>query len=286
MRSMVRLIALAAVVLAAAGAIVWLVHGDGDVEGSAAGVFRPREQGVLTVATDFPAAGLWEGADVAHVTGGFELELAQELAARLGLERVEVVDRPFDALVDGSAGGFDLALAQVSITRERAKVVDLSRAYLTTPVGVVGRSGGDAPDAPDAPDIADLAEARRLRWGVAEATTEIDVVDDLIVPDTDATVFPSIADALGAVARGSVDVAALDLLRALAEVEDAPALALVAQVTAPQHYGALLPRGSRNLAAVDSAIRSMEADGTLADMRDELFDRFKAGDVPVVRVTP
>ena len=280
MRSMVRLVALAAVVVVVAGAIVWLVRGDSDVEGSAAGVFRPREQGVLTVATDFPAAGFWEGDDVAHVTGGFEHELAQELATRLGLERVEVVARPFDALVDGSAGGFDLALAQVSITRRRAELVDLSRPYLTTPVGVVGRSGGAAPD------VADLADARGLRWGVAEATTEIDVVDDLIVPEADATVFPTVADALGGVARRSVDVAALDLVRALAEVEVAPGLALVAQVTAPQHYGALLPRGSKNLAAVDSALRSMEADGTLEDMREELFDRFEVGDAPVVRVTP
>jgi polar amino acid transport system substrate-binding protein len=282
MWSMVRLVALAVVVLAAVGAIVWSARGDSAVEGSAAGVFMPRERGVLTVATDFPAAGFWEGADVGHVTGGFEHELAQELAARLGLDRVEVVSRPFDDLVDGSAEGFDLALAQVSITRERAELVDLTVPYLTTPVGVVGRPDGR----PDGGAVSDLAEARTRRWGVVEATTEIDVVDDLIIPDADATVFATIAEALTAVARRSVDVVALDLVRALAEVEGQPGLSLVAQVTAPQHYGALLPQGSKNLAAVDSAIRSMEADGTLEDMREQLFYGYEVGDAPVVRVTP
>ena len=273
MRSMLRLALATALLVGAVGLVVWAIRDEQH------GVETVTPD-VLTVATDFPAPGFWEGSDVRHVSGGFEADLAVELADRLGLDRVEVVERRFDDLVDGRAGGFDVALAQVSITRERAAVVDLSRPYLTTPVGVVGRAGDDT--------VPDLADARTLRWAVQEATTEVDVVDDLIRPDDDATVYPTVAAALSAVARQVVDVAAIDFVRALAEVDEPPDLALAAQVTAPQNVGALLPEGSDNLSAVDAALRSLEADGTLDDLRDELFDRYDTdlSDLPTIRVTP
>ena len=252
-----------------------------DLGGAASGRFTPLEPDTLTVATTFPAAGFWEGADVDHIDGGFEYELARELADQLGLDQLRVVDVAFDDLVAGEADGFDLALDQVSITRERAQVVDLSRPYLTTPVGVVGRAGADV-------DVADLAAARELTWAVEASTTQVDLVDDLINPEDDPRVYPTIVDVLDAVVRGDVDVAAVDYLRALAEVDADDRLVLAAQVTAPQHYAALLPRGSGNLEAVDAAMRALAADGTLRDLRRVLYRRFDVdqNDVPTIRVSP
>lgn len=263
---MLRLLAAVALLSGAVGLVVWAI--------------RDEDQGietvtpdVLTVATDLPAPGFWDD-------DGFEAALARELADRLGLDRVEVVERRLDTLVEGRAEGFDVALAQVSITGKREQVVDFSQPYLTTPVGVVGRAGADPVD--------DLAGARTLRWGVETASTEVDVVDDLIRPEDDATVYPTVARLLTAVGGRGVDVAAVDFLRALAEVDEQPALALAAQVTAPQHYGAVLPEGSDLLPDVDAALRALEADGTLDDLRDDLFDRYHTdlSDLPTIRVTP
>ena len=44
------------------------------------------------------------------LTGGFEYGLAQEVAKRVGLSKVKVVNVSFDALVAGQAQGFDIAL--------------------------------------------------------------------------------------------------------------------------------------------------------------------------------
>jgi polar amino acid transport system substrate-binding protein len=257
----------------------------------AAGAFTPLHEGVLTVATELPAPGFWDGGgpcgrDPERLTGGFEHDLAEELADELGLDRVEVVDVPFDRLVGGRARGFDVALAQVSITHERQEHVAFSVPYLTTPVGVAGRADLDVPD---------LAEARTLRWGVGRATTEVGVLDDLVRPDDDPTVFPNVGQALAAAGRGEVDVAAADWFEVLgamaaagkAEVAD-DALALVAQITAPQHYGVVLPKGSDDVDAVDSALRALEADGTLRRLRDRLDDRFPVDpdDVATIEVTP
>jgi len=272
-----RTAAVVAAVVAAIGLGVWVARHDDDGSRSAGGAFDPLQDDVLTVATELPAAGFWEGRDVRHVTEGFEFELAQELASQLGLAGVRVVDRPFDDLVDGTARGFDLALAQVSITDARRKDLDLSDSYLTTPVGVVGAAGDD--------EIPDLAEARTRTWAVAEDTTEVDVVEDLVNPKDEATVYPSTAAALAAVADGEADVAAVDFIRAVAEVEQNPKLALLGQINAPQHYGALLPKDSDNLAAVSSAIRALTADGTLGDLTQALLDRYGDPSVPTIRVT-
>jgi polar amino acid transport system substrate-binding protein len=294
----IRLLAIGAVVVVLLGglALTLLLIGCGD-EGAtnpAAGDFTPLKDGVLTVATELPAPGFWDGGgadgtDPDQLSGGFEYDLAHELADKLGLDRVEVVDVPFDRLAGGQARGFDLALAQVSITRRRSRHVTFSVPYLTTPVGVAGRADLDVPD---------LAEARTRRWGVAEATTEVDVLDDLVRPDDEPKLYPTVAEALAAVTRGEVDVVAADYFEVLAAAAAAgkpevraDALALVAQITAPQHYGVVLPKGSvgsGNVEAVDSALRALDADRTLRRLRQRLYDRFSVDpdDVPTIEVTP
>ena len=49
--------------------------------------------GVLTVVTNLPAPGFWNGDDPESVNGGFEYCMAAEIATSLGLDAVEVVQR-------------------------------------------------------------------------------------------------------------------------------------------------------------------------------------------------
>jgi polar amino acid transport system substrate-binding protein len=240
--------------------------------------FDPVHAGRLTVATTFPSAGFWEGTSVDDVTGGYEYDLARELGARFGLGQVEVVHVPFEDLVSGQATGFDLALAQISVTLRREEDVELSDTYLTTPVGVVGQPGDEVPD---------LATARDQTWGVGRATTEVEVVESRIRPHDDPELFESTTEAVEAVAVDDVELVAADLIRAVAEVAANPgALALVAQIDDPQYYAALLPKDSENLEAVNAAIRALRTDGTLADLRDQLYAHFHVDvtTIPTIRV--
>src|SRR3954468_11029331 len=85
--------------------------------GAAGSTFEPVKSGVLTVATAFlPAPGFWEGTPP---TDGFEAGLADALAERLGLDRVEVVQVSFTDIVEGRLGGADIALSQITPTHER-----------------------------------------------------------------------------------------------------------------------------------------------------------------------
>jgi polar amino acid transport system substrate-binding protein len=259
-----------------AGALLVGCHmGSGN---EAAGRFEPLQPDTLTVATTFPSAGFWEGGSVDDITGGFEYDLARELAGRFGLSNVDVVNIPFEDLVGGTASGFDLALAQISVTLQREEDVQLSDTYLGTPVGVVGRPGEE---------VDDLADARDLTWGVGEATTEVDVIEDRVRPHDDAEIFETTTEAVAAVAAGEIEAVAADFIRAVAEVAANPGeLALVAQIDDPQYYAALLPKDSDNLEAVNSAIRALRTDGTLGRLRDELYDHFDVDvdAVPTIRV--
>lgn len=269
------------IVLAVASAGVLLVGCSTGSTNEAAGSFEPLQTDMLTVATTFPSAGFWEGSSVDDVTGGFEYDLALQMAGRFGLDGVDVVHVPFEDLVSGKASGFDLALAQISVTLRREDDVALSDTYLTTPVGVVG--GVDVDD----DDVDDLAAARDLTWGVGRATTEVDVVEDRIRPDHEPRIYETTTEAVDAVASGRVDVVAADFIRAVAEVAARPGeLALVAQVDDPQYYAALLPKGSDNLEAVNSAIRALRTDGALADLRDQLYASFDVDvdTIPTIRV--
>jgi polar amino acid transport system substrate-binding protein len=111
---------------------------------SAGSSFKPVKPGVLTVATAFlPAPAFWEGSPP---TSG-RAQLAAALAHRLGLERVEVVQVPFTAIIKGDLGGADLALSQLTPTAKREHSLDFTTAYLTAPPGVLALRSVEASDA-------------------------------------------------------------------------------------------------------------------------------------------
>ncbi len=224
--------------------------------------------GPLRVATELPAPGFWNGKGAAD--GGFEADLAQALAARLGRPGVVVVPVPFDRIVRGRFAA-DLALAQVTITPARARVVDFGVPYLTVDQGVLVRRDGPDPRAPGA------------RWGVARATTGATTVRTVVGPDRIRT-YPSAAKAFAALRRGAVDAVLIDvpIARAVA-AESGGGLTVAGGVPTGERYGAVLRRGAPGNAAVAAALAALVADGTVARLEAAAF----GGDPgPVPRFLP
>jgi ABC-type amino acid transport substrate-binding protein len=57
--------------------------------------------GTLTVGTELPAPPSWIGEDYDSLTGGFEVDLAKEIAKRLNLGTTKFLEMPFTGLVAG-----------------------------------------------------------------------------------------------------------------------------------------------------------------------------------------
>ena len=104
---------------------------------------KPVKSGTLTVETTLPAQGWWNGTTPQSIKSGYEYCMAANLANMAGLKSVTVKNVSFDQLVAGRTNDFDLALAEISITAERAKVVDFSKPYFDSNIGVLVKKGAD-----------------------------------------------------------------------------------------------------------------------------------------------
>jgi polar amino acid transport system substrate-binding protein len=245
------------------------------------GGFTPVEERLLTVATNLPAPGFWNGDDPSQIEGGFEYGIAQELAERLGLEDgVKVVNVSFDSLVAGQARGFDLALSQVTITDERAQVVDFTEPYFNSDQGIMVRKGTR---------VSDLAAAKALRWGVQASTTGQTYVEEQIQPTTEALVYSETTQAFTALQANQIDAVLLDTAIVLAQSSQPNSpFEVVGQFRTGEAYGGVLPKGSGNKAEIDRHLQEMKEDGTLANLGDEFLAPEFGGDpadVPYIEIT-
>ena len=230
-------------------------------DGSASGTFEPATKDTLTVVTEpLPVAGFWEGTD-AHPDGGLEYAIADELRERLGLARLAIRTRPFERIAGGDLAGADVALDLLTPTTAREKVLDFTTPYTESPPAMVTRAGREIPD---------VQTAQELRWVVKRGTTFEDIIAEQIRPDHPPMAVGTRAEVLAALSSGSADVAMFDLPAADAIVRADPALGVAARLASTEPIAAALPKDSRNTEAVGSALRAMDADGTI----DRLAERW------------
>jgi ABC-type amino acid transport substrate-binding protein len=241
-------------------------------QGAAGPSFRPSKPGVLTVATAFvPAPGFWEGRPP---TAGFEAGLAGALARHLGLARVKVVQVRFAAIVAGRLDGADLALSQITPTAARERSLEFTTPYLTAPPGVLVRRGVSA---------ADLYGLRRLRWVVARVSTLTSVVMDRIQPDHQPVMVEDRSSALAVLRSGRADALMLDLPVALGLARAEPmSFDVIGQLSGEAGLAVALPNGSANREIVDSAVRSLQANGTIDRLESRWLGEGEQ-DVPLIR---
>ena len=72
---------------------------------------------------------------------GFEIELANDLCRRMTVT-CEIVAQDWDGIIPGlNAGKYDVIMAGMSVTDERQKVIDFTRAYVNAPNGFVVAKG-------------------------------------------------------------------------------------------------------------------------------------------------
>lgn len=218
--------------------------------------FRPVVPGVLTVATNLPGPGYWDGNSPSSMHGGFEYGMAQYMASALHLQ-LKIINVGWDGLVAGEVKGYDLALSTIDITPARQKVALFSVPYAVSDQGVLVRTGTRVTS----------ANARRLRWGVEQSSISYAYLTGVIKPLVQPHVYQDQPSMYAALEAHQIDAVLMDTTVILAEAKQAGgALQVVGQYhsgVVGGDYGALLPKGSPNLRIVNTLIRQMKANGTL-----------------------
>ncbi|MFL6184367.1 MAG: ABC transporter substrate-binding protein [Actinomycetes bacterium] len=226
--------------------------------------------GTLTVGTELPAPPFWIGEDYDRLTGGFEVDLAKELAKRLGLSGTKFVELSFTGLVAGQQCPCDINFSQVTITPDRAKVVKFSEPYFDANQGVLVKKGTK---------VTSLEEAKGLKWGAQLNTTGAAYIADTIKPTTEARVFNTTVDAFTALNAGQIQAVLLDTPIVLGAVKEKqiPDGEVVGQFKTGEQYGAVLNRDSKNLDAFNQVIKTLKSEGFI----DQLLQKYFSDQVSV-----
>jgi polar amino acid transport system substrate-binding protein len=226
--------------------------------------------GTLTVGTELPAPPFWIGESYDSLTGGFEVDLAKEVAKRLNLGTTKFVEMPFTGLVAGQQCPCDITFSQVTITEDRAKVVKFSEPYFDANQGILVKKGTK---------VGSLAEAKNIKWGAQVQTTGALFIANTIQPTTEARLFDRTVDAFAALAAGQIQAVMLDTPIVLGAVKEkqVPDAEVVGQFETGEKYGAVVNRGSPNLEAFNTVIKALKSEGFI----DQLLQKYFADQVAV-----
>ena len=232
---------------------------------SAATVFATVEEGKLHMSTNaaFPPYEMTTDA------GGFEgidVEVADAIAKKLGLELV-VDDMGFDAALTAvQTGQSDIAMAGITITDERKEVMDFSDSYATGIQVVIVKE--DSP----IQTVDDLANAEMI--GTQKATTGYiycsDTPENGGYGEDHVTAFDTGALAVMALVNGQVDAVVIDNEPAKAFVAQNPGLKILDTEFAVEDYAIGFAKGNTALLeAVNTAMAELKADGTFQNIVDK-----------------
>jgi polar amino acid transport system substrate-binding protein len=212
--------------------------------------------------------------------GGFNVDVATEIAERLGVEVAFEVPS-FDAVQGGSwSGRWDMSVGSVTITAPRKEVLDFTRAYAYNPaqIAVTTASGITSIDALAGQPICVGAATTYQQW-IEGTLALVDAPEPAPVPEG-ATAFPLETDQLCAqsIQSGRPEFAAwLTSSEAIAAAIDAGTP--MVPLGDPVFYESLGVAFDNTVAdndslveAVDQIIGEMRDDGTLLALSEEWFN--------------
>jgi polar amino acid transport system substrate-binding protein len=249
--------------------------GDCTVTGKANSIsLTPVKAGTLTVETTLPAPGWWDGTTPDSINGGYEYCMAADLAYMAGLSSVTVKNVSFDQLVAGRTNTFDIALAEISITPDRAKVVDFSKPYYDSNIGVIVKSGADVTE----------ANVATKSCAAYAGTTSVPFIQDQL-KCASTKIYPNSSTMYQSVISGQADAAFLDTAIVLGQAKKSGGqLKVVGQYSTGEKYGAIYPKGSANEDALNTGIATLLSDGTLDNLSKQWLGPAFGGDPSSVPV--
>ena len=176
---------------------------------------------------------------------GFDIELMNLIVKELGVE-VEFKDFAFEGLGDAlKLGQVDAVIAALSVTPERAEVVDFSNIYYVGKDAILARRSASIND------ISDLKSLEHLRIGVQTASVyenwiQDDFVDEGRLPPGNLMVYADISQAVNDLKRGLIDVVIMDQKPADAYFKQG-GVKIVGGGFFPQDFALATRKGSKDL---------------------------------------
>ena len=223
------------------------------------------QEGKLTLSTnaEFPP---YEMLDDSGKPIGIDMEVAEAIAKKLGLELV-INDMGFDnALLAAQNGQSDIAMAGITVNEDRLAVMDFTDSYATGVQVVIVKEGSEV----NMDNLGDYQIGTQL--GTTGYIYASDTPENGGYGENHVIGYESGAVAVQALVNGQVDAVIIDNLPAQSYVEAnaAAGLTILEGTWVEEDYAIALQKGNTELmAAVNGALNELKADGTFQGIVDK-----------------
>ena len=197
---------------------------------------------------------------------GWDYEALDEICSRLNYTPVYQTfawEPMIQAVADDQ---FDVAADGITITDERAEVVDFSIGYINIEQRLMVRLGEDR-----FADIDEFVADSSLKIGSQTGTTNFNTAIELVGQDR-VVAFEQFGFAVQALISGDVDAVIIDETAGQGYVgENADEVELIGDSLSSDQLGFIFPKGSDLVEPFNAAIRAMIADGTMEELAEKYF---------------
>ena len=191
---------------------------------------------------------------------GIDVETAQAIADKLGLE-LQIDDMDFDAaLLAVQQGKSDMIMAGVTVTDERQNVMDFTDSYATGIQSIIVKEDSD---------IASVDDLAGKKIGTQRGTTGYLYCSDDF-GDENVVAYDNGLTAVQMLNNGQVDCVVIDNAPAKEFVAANPGLKLLDTAYVEENYAIGVGKGNTELKdAINTALEELKADGTLQAIVDK-----------------
>lgn len=191
---------------------------------------------------------------------GIDIETAQAIADKLGLE-LQIDDMDFDAaLLTVQQGKADMVMAGVTVTDERQNVMDFTDSYATGIQSIIVKEDSD---------IASVDDLAGKKIGTQRGTTGYLYCSDDF-GDENVVAYDNGLTAVQMLNNGQVDCVVIDNAPAKEFIAANPGLKLLDTAYVEESYAIGVGKGNTELKdAINTALEELKADGTLQAIVDK-----------------
>ncbi len=197
---------------------------------------------------------------------GWDYEVWDEICARINCTPV-YVEASWEGMIQAVADGqFDAAADGITITDERAEIVDFSIGYINLDQRLLVRIDEDRIES-----IEDIVNDESLKLGTQTGTTNYETASTFLPVDR-ISAFEQFPFAVQALISGDIDAVIIDEVAGQGYLGvNADDLKLVGPSLSSDQLGFIYPKGSDLVEPVNEALKEMMADGFLEALNTKYF---------------
>lgn len=202
---------------------------------------------------------------------GFDIDIINEVADRAGFE-VDLTTMDFSGIIPAvQTGNQEIAIAGITITEERAEIVDFSDPYYDSGLQIIVRADSD---------VEDIDDLEGMTIATKTGSTSYDYLEDKFGDDADITPYPGTSDMYMALLGRNVDAVFYDApnVAYFSQTRGEDRTKVVGPLYEGQQYGIVFNKGSEWVEPTNEALAEMREDGTYDEIYEKWFGEAPSDD--------